>query len=853
MNRKVFWMAFSSAALALTLPADTYTSASYVQNGLIAQWDGIDNAGTGTHDPNAKVWKNLASTGSDYDMTLTGSARWKDGNSLVVKDCSAYGTKAAPLVKTIEVVFKTDYVYGRIMFNLGNSRQMVVFDTNKINGGTSSEEYVSIHGYFYAISMSHRYVEWFPDPKALRYMAGTFSDVYTTANAVYGDGVLRTDGTRSNNWGNGDGVVMLGDRAKSGSGYGWRGEVQAIRLYDCELTAEEIAQNHAIDVVRFGDQMPSSADYVRDGLVAQWDGLDNVDTGTHDSTATVWKNLASTGSTYDPTLTNRATWNVEGRALGANGLSAFAPVNAPEYKTIEVVCKRTSTEGRIMFNSGYKTRFVLFDKTSTMRTYFSGDTKSGGKTTLQMLQPFSASEINFFAARYDDNGNVESVFKDANQREEGTYYNEWNPGTGITVGGRIASSDYPWYGEVYAIRLYNRRLTKAELARNHRIDCKRFLTSASYIQEGLAAHWDGIDNVGRGQHDSSTNIWKNLASTGSTYDLRLGTGIWTAESLMSVGKAELAATGTTYRSYESVEAVFCNAMHKTSSIVFNTGLTSRYVALGGKYFMLKDGLASTNTINRYSNGRYSVSGIVTSNDTAYVNGSRVEYVSYGDQWGVSNYSYVQIGGRDHPGYSSWPYYGDVFAIRTYNNRLSANNVAYNYKVDQRRFGLDAPIFTWNADAGGGMFTSANWTAWKQTTANVPGASDAVVLPAGDYTVTLAGETVVESLSVGAGAKLKMALPSGADATDAAMLTVFGEMTAASDAGIVLDARAFGRKHAEESITLVECEKDSTAALQALADNLSFDNTDRCGTVAVVDGVRLVYTAPQKPGTILGIR
>ena len=124
-----------------------------------------------------------------------------------------------------------------------------------------------------------------------------------------------------------------------------------------------------------------------------------------------------------------------------------------------------------------------------MRTYFTGNATSSSKTTLQMLQPFSASEINFFAARYDDNGNVASVFKDANQREEGTYWNEWNPGKGMTIGARIAvknsATEYPWYGEVYAIRLYNRRLTKAELARNHRIDCKRFLTSASYIQEGL--------------------------------------------------------------------------------------------------------------------------------------------------------------------------------------------------------------------------------------------------------------------------------------------------------------------------------------------------------------------------------
>jgi hypothetical protein len=700
--------------------------------------------------------------------------------------------------------------------------------------------------------MSHRYVEWFLDPKALRYMAGTFSDVYDTANAVYGDGVLRTDGTRSNNWGNGDGVVMVGDRAKSGSGYGWRGEVQAIRLYDCVLTAEEIAQNHAIDVARFGDQMPSSEAYVQDGLVAQWDGLDNVGMGTHDPTATVWKNLATSGSDYDLTLTNNATWNAEGRALVANGLSAFAPVNAPEYKTIEVVCKRTSTEGRIMFNSGYKTRFVLFDKTSTMRTYFSGDTKSGGKTTLQMLQPFSASEINFFAARYDDNGNVESVFKDANQREEGTYYNEWNPGTGITVGGRIAASDYPWYGEVYAIRLYNRRLTKAELARNHRIDCKRFLTSASYIQEGLAAHWDGIDNVGRGQHDSSTNIWKNLASTGSTYDLMLSTGIWTDESLMSIGKAELAATGTTYRSFESVETVFCNAKHKTSSILFNTGLTSRYVALGGQVLMLKDYLASTNSINRYSKGRYSISGtVVTDNDAAYVNGTRVEYGSYNDQWGMNNLSYVQIGGRDYGTSNPYPYHGDIFVIRTYSSKLSAEKVAYNYKVDRRRFSLDAQVFTWNADDG--LFTNKTWAAWKQATANVPGASDAVELPAGDYTVTLGDETVVESLSVGAGAKLKMTLPFGADATNAVPLTVLGEVTAASGAGIVLDAKAFGKKHAEKSITLIECEKDSTAALETLAANLSFVNTDRCGTAAVVDGNKLVYTAPQGPGMMIVIQ
>ena len=72
---------------------------------------------------------------------------------------------------------------------------------------------------------------------------------------------------------------------------------------------------------------------------------------------------------------------------------------------------------------------------------------------------------------------------------------------------------------------------------------------------------------------------------------------------------------------------------------------------------------------------------------------------------------------------------------------------------------------------------------------------------------------------------------------------------------MLDAAAFSRKHPEESITLVECEKDSAAALQALADNLSFVNTGRArqGTVAVADGTKLVYTAPHKPGTSIVIQ
>ena len=842
------------AAFAVSANATTYTSASYAQREhLMAQWDAIDNVGTGTHDPTARVWKNLAGTGDIYDLTLTNSACWKNGDRLVVNRTSAVGTRGMPGYKTIEVVFRATMgngaANGRILFTSGDGeiRQLVVFDYG---------DYVT-KGYFSGKKNTyHQCVTWHNEAdnlRSLRSMAGVFTNANATTAAVYGDGIQRTT-TVSNDFWTGN-VMMIG--ARQNDEFGWAGEVSTIRIYDCELTAEEIAQNHVIDVARFGEQLPASSDYVQDGLLVQWDGIDNAGTGVHDPAATTWKNLASSNGAYDLTLAENGSWNPEGRALVVNGLSASAAGTLPEYKTIEVVCKRTNKggDGRILFNSGLRTRFIIFDSAATgmIRAYFSGDTADDHSvTTKYIYQPFFESEINFLAGRYDDNGKVTDVFKDADQREDGARGNSWNAGAGITIGGRVLDGavGYRWYGEVYAIRLYSRRLTKAELAHNYRLDCKRFLTSSSYLQEGLTAHWDGTDNVGRGQHDSSTKTWKNLVSGG--IDLTIGSGVWTDTALMSVGSSTMAATGTNYQAYNTLEVVLMNANHDWSCMPFSAGLANRYLALAGNRVQWRNSWGST-SFSIVTVGRYSLTGILTDeSEAAYANGAKIQYGSYSDNWNHGE-SYVQVGGRLVSG-SYYAFTGDIFAIRTYSNTFTPEKVAYNYKVDRRRFSLDANTFKW-ASAGDGFLTNRSWTVYGQATAKVPGASDAVTLPAGDYAVTLNGDTVVEALSVGAGAKLKMVLPHGDDATNAAMLTVFGGMTAASDCGIVLDAQAFGKKHADKSITLVECETDSAAALQAMAANISFVNTEsaRQGSVAVVDGRCLVYTAPQGPGLTVIIR
>ena len=321
---------------------------------------------------------------------------------------------------------------------------------------------------------------------------------------------------------------------------------------------------------------------------------------------------------------------------------------------------------------------------------------------------------------------------------------------------------------------------------------------------------------------------------------------------MGVGNLA-AATGTVQQTFATLETVFRNVKHDTSSVLFNGGLHDQFLALTAGYAQWTSEKGSSN-FNRTMEGSHSLAGVVSGSGAAYIDGSPAKYEYNYDFWDPG-LSYVQIGARLHE-WGSYSFSGDVFAIRTYSSALSAAKAAYNFKVDRQRFGLAPRSFIWNnvqdeSLASGFFSTNGNWKIVKSTSA-VPGASDAAVLPDGDYTVTLDDETVVESLSVGAGAKLSLTVPADAGVVP---LTVLSGVTADATAGLVLDAKAFGKKHPEESITLIDCEADSVAALQALADNLSFVNTDavRQGTVAVVDGKKLVYTAPRGPGLTIIIQ
>ena len=231
-----------TVAFAATMAfGDTYTSEGYLQDGLIAQWDGINNTGLGYHVPDAAVWKDIAGT---YDLTLLPRKGWVSGRpALNVENGTAQGTSAAPAYRTIEIFYKMTVKEGRILFCSGRNKQFVLFASN----GTK--------GYFSANKTASKCATWTFNATALRSMAATY-DASSVVDAVYRDGVAVNDGVFTDEYGVGDGKIMIGDRVKAGSVYWWKGEVYAIRLYSTELTAEQIAANHAVDVARFSSAIP---------------------------------------------------------------------------------------------------------------------------------------------------------------------------------------------------------------------------------------------------------------------------------------------------------------------------------------------------------------------------------------------------------------------------------------------------------------------------------------------------------------------------------------------------------------------------------------------------------------------
>ena len=142
------------------------------------------------------------------------------------------------------------------------------------------------------------------------------------------------------------------------------------------------------------------------------------------------------------------------------------------------------------------------------------------------------------------------------------------------------------------------------------------------------------------------------------------------------------------------------------------------------------------------------------------------------------------------------------------------------------------------------------------------ASNACLTVSGATPSITLSSTSAESFKVRMGSQVRFILPEDGFAATPINVSKGGVSIVADEndyavdpVRLVIDANAFGKAHPQESVTLIECATASAESLQRLADNLVFVDTSdrRQGTVSVVGGTKLVYTAPPRMGMIISFK
>ncbi len=249
----------------------------------------------------------------------------------------------------------------------------------------------------------------------------------------------------------------------------------------------------AVAAVMAGDiEAARSLSYVQDGLVAQWDGIENVGRGRHDGTATAWTDL--TGNGHDlKNFISGLSWQGDSLVMptASYGMAAtFAgsvAVGLNDYCAYEIVFLRDAVQKKFVFGFGSFKGLAICDNYLAV---------NNGTTSCFTASP-SAKEVHQLYVDYDSKGNGEQVVLDGEVCPSVAGSEGWTQKTsGI---GYANNSNWAFHGQIYAIRIYNRKLSASEREWNRQIDAQRFLKKSAnslYVTSDTIACGEPTPNYG---------------------------------------------------------------------------------------------------------------------------------------------------------------------------------------------------------------------------------------------------------------------------------------------------------------------------------------------------------------------
>ncbi len=244
-----------ACSLSFSLAASTLSAASYAQDGLVGQWDGIENAGTGLHDANTNYWTDLTGQSGDFALFTDVASFTADGlkkNTAGIMATNVTAT-ARTDVRTIEVVVSGAPASGWVHAFLITKDQTVSFNNDRTGGNRD---------YFFDYNKGGWRTLQKPEQETI---AITYYGNGNTSSNFYQNGVKPAGSKTTNNWGAPTYPTMhIGGRTgQTGNDYQAHGyTIHAIRLYNRALTNVEIRRHATIDQIRFfgapAELMPSS-------------------------------------------------------------------------------------------------------------------------------------------------------------------------------------------------------------------------------------------------------------------------------------------------------------------------------------------------------------------------------------------------------------------------------------------------------------------------------------------------------------------------------------------------------------------------------------------------------------------
>ena len=237
-----------------------------------------------------------------------------------------------------------------------------------------------------------------------------------------------------------------------------------------------------------------NSEYIKDGLVLHYDGINNTGNG-HSNSAMVWKDLS--GNRNDGTIKNIATILANDSGWGENYLSldgvddyVSAYTETDGDYTIEFIAK----DVQAVNSAKYGSAFMINTWTSSiskpsLQLFIDG--RNAASTTRKQyrvrwtkVEDESETEISFYETLDDgaftiSNGNnsLKTYFngkkKDENLNQ--SYYERSKiENMNIEIGRWYRSSTYSIKEKIYSFRIYNRVLTDEEVVHNYEIDKVRF-------------------------------------------------------------------------------------------------------------------------------------------------------------------------------------------------------------------------------------------------------------------------------------------------------------------------------------------------------------------------------------------